>query len=98
MLALAAQGDATMTPAQMEAKIATLIREQQQKNQKKRLLRWELGLVVAILIPSLVSIGLMIMGTGEDHPPPMTISLMPLIVILPAIAALLRERKSWVSQ
>jgi ABC-type transport system involved in cytochrome bd biosynthesis fused ATPase/permease subunit len=98
MLALAAKGDATMTPAQMEAKIATLIREQQQENQKKRLLRWELGLVVAILIPSLVSVGLMIMGTGEDHPPPMIISLMPLIVILPAVAALVQERKSWVSQ
>jgi hypothetical protein len=38
------------------------------------------------------------MGTGEDHPPPMSISLMPLIVILPAIAALVRERKSWLSQ
>jgi ABC-type transport system involved in cytochrome bd biosynthesis fused ATPase/permease subunit len=98
MLALAAKGDATMTPAQMEAKIATLIREQQQENQKKRLLRWELGLVVAILIPSLVSVGLMIMGTGEDHPPPMIISLMPLIVILPAVAALVQERKSWVSR
>jgi hypothetical protein len=75
-----------------------LIRQQQQENQKKRLLRWGLGLVVAILIPSLVSLGLMIMGTGGDHPPPMTISLMPLIVIVPAIAALLRERKTWVSQ
>jgi ABC-type transport system involved in cytochrome bd biosynthesis fused ATPase/permease subunit len=98
MLALATKGDATMTPAQMEAKIATLIREQQQENQKKRLLRWELGLVVAILIPSLVSVGLMIMGTGEGHPSPMIISLMPLIVILPAVAALVQERKSWVSQ
>jgi ABC-type transport system involved in cytochrome bd biosynthesis fused ATPase/permease subunit len=97
-LAHAAQGDATMTPAQMEAEIATFIRQQQQENQKKRLLRWGLGLVVAILIPSLVSVGLMIMGTGEDHPPPMSISLMPLIVILPAIAALVRERKSWLSQ
>jgi ABC-type transport system involved in cytochrome bd biosynthesis fused ATPase/permease subunit len=98
MLALAAQGDATMTPAQMEAKIATLIREQQQENQKKRLLRWGLGLVVAILIPSLISVGLMIMGMGEDHPPPMIMSLMPLIVILPAIAALVQERKRWLSQ
>jgi hypothetical protein len=97
MLAHGAQGDATMTPAQMEAEIATLIR-QQQENQKKRLLRWGLGLVVAILIPSLVSVGLIIMGTGEDHRPSMSISLMPLIVILPAIAALVRERKSWVSQ
>lgn len=87
-----------MTPAQMEAEIATLIWQQQQQNQKKRLLRWGSGLAVAILIPSLVSVGLMIMRTGENHPPPMTISLMPLIVILPAIAALVRERKSWLSQ
>jgi hypothetical protein len=98
MLAHAGQGGATMTPAQMEAEIATLVRQQQQENQKKRLLCWGLGLVVAILIPSLVSAGLMIMGRGEDHPPPMTTSLMPLIVILPAVAALVRERKSWVSQ
>jgi ABC-type transport system involved in cytochrome bd biosynthesis fused ATPase/permease subunit len=87
-----------MTPAQMEAEIATLVRQQQQQNQNKRLLRWGWGLVVAILVPSLVSVGLMIMGTGENHPPPMTVSLMPLIVILPAIAALVRERKSWLSQ
>jgi ABC-type transport system involved in cytochrome bd biosynthesis fused ATPase/permease subunit len=98
MLAHAAQGDVTMTPAQMEAEIATLIRQQEQENQKKRLLRWGLGLVVAILIPSLVSVGLMIVGTGEDHPTPMTVSLMPLIVILPAIAALVQERKSWLSR
>lgn len=87
-----------MTPAQMEAEIATLVRQQQQENQKKRRLRFGLGLVLAILIPSVVSVGLMIMGTGEDHPSPTIISLMPLFVILPAIAALVRERKSWLWQ
>jgi hypothetical protein len=96
-LAHATQGDATMRPAQLEAEIATLIR-QQQENQKKRRLRVGLGFGVVSLILGAVSIGLRIMGTGEDHPPPMIISLMPLFVVLPAMAALVRERKGRLSQ
>jgi hypothetical protein len=82
-----------MTLAQMEAEIAALIRQQQKENQKKRQLRWGLKLGAACLILSLVSIGFRMMGTGENHPPPMIISLIPLFAILPAIAALVRERK-----
>ncbi len=86
-----------MTPAQMDAEIATLIR-QQQENQKKRRLRWGLGLGVVSSILGVVSIALRMMAMGEDHPPPMIISLMPLFVILPAMAALVRERKGRLSQ
>jgi hypothetical protein len=87
-----------MTPAQMEAEIAMLIRQQQEENRKKRRLRYGLRLGVASLILGLVSIGLSVMGTGENHPPSMIISLMPLFVIFPVIAALVRERNGRLSQ
>jgi hypothetical protein len=98
MVAHTARGDATMTPAQMEAEIAMLIRQQQEENRKKRRLRYGLRLGVASLILGLVSIGLSVMGTGENHPPSMIISLMPLFVIFPVIAALVRERNGRLSQ
>jgi ABC-type transport system involved in cytochrome bd biosynthesis fused ATPase/permease subunit len=98
MVAHAAQGDATMTPAQVEAEIAVLIRQQQKEDRKKRRLRYGLRLGVASLILGLVSIGLSMIGTGENYPPSMIISLMPLFVIFPAIAALVRERKGRLSQ
>jgi hypothetical protein len=98
MDAHAAKGDATMTPAQMEAEIAVLIRRQQQENRKKRRLRYGLRLGVASLMLSLASIVLSMMGTGENHPPSMIISLMPLFVVFPAIAVLAREGKARLSR
>jgi hypothetical protein len=68
MPAHAAQEDAAMTLEQIEAEIATLQREQE--NRKKHWLRWGRAYVVMGLI-LYGAIGLRIVLTGEDPSPPM---------------------------